>query len=151
MVVRKCECRKSPNSWNNITTSLNVLELPPVVILNGIERIQFLLFQDAISPLMEGLGEIGNVELISMQPLYTTNNPYPIFIKPSEFRETLSERQLEALILAVNQGYYEIPRKIPTEELASRMEIGRRTFIEHLQKAENKIFRALVPLLMFQG
>ncbi|MFX0206656.1 MAG: helix-turn-helix domain-containing protein, partial [Candidatus Hodarchaeota archaeon] len=62
-----------------------------------------------------------------------------------------SERQLEALILAVKQGYYEIPRKVPTEELASRLAIGRRTFIEHLHKAENKIFRALVPLLMFQG
>ena len=56
----------------------------------------------------------------------------------------LSNRQREAIRSAYEHGYYEIPRDTTTEELAALLEIERRTFEEHLRRAELKIVRALM-------
>jgi len=44
----------------------------------------------------------------------------------------------------VEAGYYEIPRKATTGELAGRLDVDRRTFEEHLRRAEKKLLPALV-------
>lgn len=59
----------------------------------------------------------------------------------------LSERQREALLEAYESGYYAIPRETTTEELASVMDIDRRTFEEHLRRAENKLVGQIVEQL----
>ncbi|MFX0092279.1 MAG: helix-turn-helix domain-containing protein, partial [Candidatus Hodarchaeota archaeon] len=58
-----------------------------------------------------------------------------------------TSKQQEALTLAFQEGYYELPRKIILESLAKEMNVGRRTFEEHLRKAERKIMAFLIPIL----
>jgi len=56
----------------------------------------------------------------------------------------LSDRQSEAITAAWDEGYYETPRETTTTALAAAMGVGRRTFEEHLRRAEAKVVGALV-------
>lgn len=53
--------------------------------------------------------------------------------------EDLTPQQLKAVNLAIEKGYFEIPKKVNLEELSQQMKISRTTFLEHLRKAEKKI------------
>lgn len=78
------------------------------------------------------------VELIYIKKTKITN----IFI-PKIF-PNISEKQTQALELAVKQGYYEFPRKIKLEELAKLSKVKRQTFQENLRRAERKLIPYLV-------
>ncbi len=51
----------------------------------------------------------------------------------------LTDRQKEILTKAKQLGYYEIPRKITSMELANEFKISKSAVLEHLRKAEGKI------------
>lgn len=53
--------------------------------------------------------------------------------------EGLTPQQLKAVNLAIEKGYFEIPKKVNLEELSTQMKISRTTFLEHLRKAEKKM------------
>ena len=55
----------------------------------------------------------------------------------------LSNKQKEAIQLAVKEGYFDFPRKINLEGIAKRMKISKQTLQQHLRIAEKK----LVPFL----
>ena len=59
-------------------------------------------------------------------------------------RHNLTERQYEALETAVEHGYYEIPRKIDTEELAAELGISHQALSERFRRAtKNLVVSAL--------
>lgn len=51
----------------------------------------------------------------------------------------LTDKQKKALEIAINQGYYDYPKKINMEKLAKIMGISYSTFQAHLKKAEGKL------------
>jgi predicted DNA binding protein len=53
----------------------------------------------------------------------------------------LTNRQLAALRLALENGYYEQPRNCSVSDLAEQTTVARATFEEHLRKAENKLIQ----------
>lgn len=55
----------------------------------------------------------------------------------------LSDKQFEALILAVDNDYYTWPRKINLTDLSKKLKINRRTLQERIRKAEAKTIPAL--------
>lgn len=55
----------------------------------------------------------------------------------------LSEKQREAIELAVKNGYYNFPRRIHLEKLAEISKVKRQSYQENLRKAERK----LIPFL----
>lgn len=59
----------------------------------------------------------------------------------------LTRRQLDAVLLAVREGYYEVPRKVEARDLAARTGIGRSTFEEHLRKGEQQVMRRFAAIL----
>ncbi|MEZ3114587.1 helix-turn-helix domain-containing protein [Halobaculum sp. MBLA0147] len=58
--------------------------------------------------------------------------------------EVLSDRQREALLAAVDAGYYDHPRETTHRDLATRLDCAPTTVGEHLQKAEAKLVAAVV-------
>ena len=55
----------------------------------------------------------------------------------------LSNRQREAVEVAVEAGYYDVPRTATHEDVAAELECAPSTASEHLQKAESKLLRSL--------
>jgi len=55
----------------------------------------------------------------------------------------LTKKQKDALENAINNGYYEYPKKVKMEALAKEMGISYSTYQAHLKKAEGKILPAL--------
>ncbi|MFB6185068.1 MAG: helix-turn-helix domain-containing protein [Haloarculaceae archaeon] len=56
--------------------------------------------------------------------------------------EKLSGRQAKMLRLAVREGYYQWPRQVTAADLAADLDISKSTVLEHLRKAESKVFEA---------
>ena len=56
----------------------------------------------------------------------------------------LTDRQREALVTAYESGYYDIPRRIDTDELARKLKIRNPTFVMHRRKAEKAILGELL-------
>ncbi|WP_266081949.1 helix-turn-helix domain-containing protein [Haladaptatus caseinilyticus] len=59
----------------------------------------------------------------------------------------LTSRQREVVETALDTGYFEWPRRISSEELATELGITRGTCLEHLRKAQAKLLRDAVNSL----
>ena len=56
----------------------------------------------------------------------------------------LTARQRQALLTAYSLGYYDVPRRISSEELAKRLKLGTSTYAEHLRKAEKRLLAGVL-------
>ena len=62
--------------------------------------------------------------------------------KVKQFDESanrLTDRQEEVIRRALEEGYFEWPRDVTSDELAAEMDISRATLLEHMRKAESKL------------
>src|SRR2546422_10071262 len=59
----------------------------------------------------------------------------------------LTSRQLQALVMALDNGYYNIPRTATAGEIAQRLRVPRTSFVYQLRKGENKVLQAIGPYL----
>lgn len=63
-----------------------------------------------------------------------------LYVKKSTFDGfNLSEQQEMALKSAIENGYYNWPRKISAQDLAKKLRLNKATLLEHLRKAEIKV------------
>ena len=53
----------------------------------------------------------------------------------------LTGKQRKVLVTAYSMGYYDLPRKISSNEMARLLKIDRSTLAEHLRKAERRMIR----------
>src|SRR6266568_5098387 len=60
----------------------------------------------------------------------------------------LTEKQMKAMLAAVEGGYYEIPKRTTADELAAKLGQPRSTLEEHIRKAESKVVLAMAPYMM---
>ncbi|WP_459192196.1 helix-turn-helix domain-containing protein [Halosimplex sp. J119] len=56
----------------------------------------------------------------------------------------LTERQREAVVAALDLGYYEVPREASHEVVADALDCAPSTAAEHLRKAESKLLHGLL-------
>lgn len=58
---------------------------------------------------------------------------------PTGVHDTLTHRQREVVRTAYEMGYYEIPRRVSTVDVAAELELDQSTVSEHLQRAEHNL------------
>jgi predicted DNA binding protein len=51
----------------------------------------------------------------------------------------LTEKQRDILITAHKHGYYDYPKRINSQQLADKVDIGKATLVQHLRKAEGRL------------
>lgn len=54
----------------------------------------------------------------------------------------LTKKQAQVLTTAYNLGYYDIPRRTNSDELAAKLKMQNPTFVMHRRRAERKIIQA---------
>ena len=57
----------------------------------------------------------------------------------------LTDKQQEALLLAVRRGYYAQPLEVTLSELAAELNVGKSAVSHRLQAAESKVIRNHLP------
>ena len=58
----------------------------------------------------------------------------------------LTAQQLNCLKTAMDNGYFDVPKRHNSHELAKKLKISHTTFLEHLKKAEKKVFSNLLRI-----
>lgn len=63
---------------------------------------------------------------------------------PRDTLDALTERQREILETAYESGYFDVPRRVSTADLADEMDLDPSTVAEHLQRAERNLISNLL-------
>lgn len=64
-------------------------------------------------------------------------------VPPESPLAPLTERQRKVLITAYKLGYYDVPRRISSKDLAQRLDLVKSTFSAHIRKAEGRLKQIL--------
>jgi len=141
VVTRACLCSLE-NSIVERFEAHNCLYQPPTVHRHGWEQYQLIAFDEAdIRGLYEDLDAEREIEVLSKRGLSESKLPHSLLAPVDRLFDDVTDRQLAALQVALEHGYYEQPRGASVSELAEGTTVARATFEEHLRKAENKLIR----------
>lgn len=139
VVTKACLCSVE-NSIVERFEEYNCLYQPPTVHRDGWEQYSLIAFdEDDIRALHSDLEADREIDVVSKTGLEETELPHSLLTPIDQLFGELTDRQLVALQLALEAGYYEQPRACSISELAERTTVARATFEEHLRKAENKL------------
>ena len=141
VVTQACLCSVE-NSIISRFEAYNCLYQPPTVHRHGWEEYSLIAFdEDDIRSLHRDLESDRETEVLSKTRLEETQIPHTMLTPIDRLFGELTDRQLAALQLALENGYYEQPRMCSVSELAEQTTVARATFEEHLRKAENKLIK----------
>lgn len=123
------------------------LLLPPIKYKDGGKVVRVITLEsENMTRFFQDIQQSFQVEVRSKHEINAISQDRPM-LSVDALIPNLSIRQQEAILMAWESGYYEIPRETTTEELAERMGVDRRTYEEHLRLAEHKFIGALVEYL----
>ncbi len=144
LVTQKCICSHKTTVHDNIQ-ELEILNIMPVFASKGYEYYRLIAFRhEAIEVLFDRLNEHKiEVEIQEKAPFYGMVSDNLITL--NSLVSKLTDKQMNAVIAAYNNGYYQTPREVNVGNIASRMHVPRTTLQEHLNKAENKLISSIVP------
>ncbi|WP_411969074.1 helix-turn-helix domain-containing protein [Haloferax sp. YSSS75] len=126
----------------------SVLLLPPLRYHRGAKVCRLLAVSaSALTACFRDLVESGyDVSVESKREVSFASGDAPL-LAPLDAMPSLTGRQREALRLAFEHGYYELPRETGTKAIAAEMGVTRRTAEEHLRRAERKVMASVVRYL----
>jgi len=110
--------------------------LPPLSIQDGKIKFSFLGNESHIKDFMEKITQLG----IHYRVILLADANF----SPISPLNQLTSKQQNVLLAAYKHGYYDIPRKITTEELAKKLGLVNSTVVEHLRKAENRLIKDII-------
>jgi len=119
-------------SWNHAGGYLTT----PYEIRGGKVKITFLGQPKQIRAFLKMVDRVGvkyKVELLT-DARFSADSPI----------SRLTDKQREVLVTAYSLGYYDIPRRIDTDDLAQKLKIRNPTFVMHRRKAERAILSELL-------
>jgi predicted DNA binding protein len=112
----------------------------PTIYRQGWEHYTVVAFDsEDIRALLGDLRSDREIELLSKTSISESQIPHSMLAPANQLFENITDRQLAALQLALERGYYEQPRDTSLRDLADQTAVARSTYEEHLRKAENKL------------
>lgn len=137
-------------STSRVFTKHNCLVLQPTIHAEGWEWYRLVAFSKRdLNGLFAELDLSGDVEVMSKKVVKDGTVRDDLLITTSDLLGNLTANQADALMVALDNGYYSVPKKATTESLAARMGVPRTTYEEHLRKAESKVMQSVAPYVRF--
>jgi predicted DNA binding protein len=137
--------RKAPGAWilETLDTEAEVASaligaglvfLPPVRIRGGTETYRvFALDRKQVDRAVKALSKKNRVVVHALRERVSAGSPLA----------ALTTKQREALEAAYREGWYDRPRRVDQERLASKLRVSRPSLTERLARAEANVVRAL--------
>jgi HTH DNA binding domain len=130
------ETRTRTMAWFRGPDAPDVYLCPPIEFKDGRLKLTFLGNLNDIKKLLSKADQVGQAFKI----LSLTDASF----SPDSILQSLTEKQRRILSAAYEAGYYDLPRKTDSEELARKLNIGKSTLGEHLRKAENRLMKDIM-------
>lgn len=147
LVIRSSLCSLDDSLISRFE-AYNCLYMPPTVYRGGWEHYTVTAFDDRdVRRLLSDLDADREIEVLSTTTTETRRVPHTLFTSMDALLAGLTDRQLEALRIALDNGYFEQPRRVSVAELASQTSVARSTYEEHLRKAQNKLVANIEPFV----
>ena len=144
VITGSCLKRHETSHIERYLESHDCLLLPPLRYENGRKHCRILaLDPENLTGLYAALLEDGfDVEVLRKREVGVPTRSSPL-VSLEETLPELTARQREVLSLAIEAGYYEIPRETTSEQLGAELGISRRAVDDHLRRIERKLLSAL--------
>ncbi len=149
LITRDCTCtRPALAGILKLVGEVGAWDISPIVYREGWESWRVIAWDEAtVKRLFKGLRSLGEVRLTSLHPIENARMERLMLMPASDLFADVTDRQLTALILGLESGYYSIPSETKIDRLASASGVSTSTLSEHLRKAETRILRNLLPYL----
>ncbi|MGZ0746946.1 helix-turn-helix domain-containing protein [Haloparvum sp. AD34] len=139
VVTQSCLCSLEQSIVDRFEQH-NCLYQSPTIYRQGWEHYTVVAFDgEDIQELLGDLRSDREIELLSKTSISEKQIPHSMLSPASQLFDEITDRQLAALQLALESGYYNQPRKTSLRDLAEQTAVARSTYEEHLRKAENKL------------
>ncbi|WP_227379852.1 helix-turn-helix domain-containing protein [Haladaptatus halobius] len=147
VVVQSCKC-PIEKSIIKLFQNHTCVYTPPTTYRQGWEHYTVIGFDESdIQGVLQELDESREIDVLSKTSIEKRQLPHSTLFSVDRLFAGLTDRQLAALRLALDNDYYNQPRGASTKELAEQTNIARATFEEHLRKAENKLLTNVEPFI----
>jgi hypothetical protein len=130
------ETRTSQMAWFRGPDAPDVYLCPPIEFKDRRLKLTFLGNAGEMKKLLARADQVGQ----EFKILSLTDARF----SPDSILQKLTEKQRRILSLAYESGYYDLPRRIGSEELARKSDIVKSTLLEHLRKAENRLITGIL-------
>ena len=145
--VSVCQCMKQDTIVRHIG-KLNILNIFPNMIENGWAYYRLIVFRHRdLEELLTRLEKWGWHYKILRKTPFDGFVSSSLTMSADAMFSGLTEKQMEAILAAHRNGYYNLPRAADVKAIAAKKQVPRTTFQEHLMKAENKLVSTLIPNL----
>ena len=148
MIVHECICDTGYKSVTSVLEKHNCLELQPTMYHDGWEWYRMIAFsQKDVKATFDDLAKFSTFKITSRttRPDYSVRETF--VVSTNRLFGELTGKQRDALVAALDNGYYRVPKKVTTDEIAQRVGQPRTTYEEHLRKAESKVLHSVAPYL----
>jgi hypothetical protein len=143
--IKKCFC-KDEDSVTRIIDGFDLLQISPIVYRHGWEYYRVIAFKHKdLKGLMQRFEERGFGFEILRKVDFDGFIASSLTLTADALFSDLTEKQMDALLTAYSNGYYNLPRKANVQDIANKKRVSRTTYQEHLKKAENKLVASLIP------
>lgn len=151
LVLQHCACDKLPPPTLPTIEKRNCLNLQPMVYSGGWEWYRITAFSDRdVRNLFRDFEKHCTVEVTSRRTILEESVHSNLLVSTRSLFGDLTSKQVRALVTALDNGYYSLPRSATAEEIAQRLGIPRTSFTDHLRKAQNKVIQAAGSYLRLQ-
>lgn len=148
VMIYHCGCDNIPAPVTAVFEKNRCLELQPCVYRGGWEYYRIISFSEKDARnVFATLGRYCNIEVVSRRSIRSGAVREAMLVSTTALFGGLTRKQAQALVFALENGYYQVPKKVTTEEMASRLRLPRTTYEEHLRKAEGKVLRSVAPYI----
>lgn len=146
LIIRTCKCSNIKSNINQIIERNSCLLIPPETYYDGWEEYRVVGFRDGdYRKLFQELDQVAQVRISQKRVIPEKSIKDTFVLSLNSVFSDLTEKQVNSLISALEEGYYQIPKRVTTRDLARKRKLPRTTYEEHLRKAESKILQAIAP------
>jgi hypothetical protein len=147
LIIETCICTRENSVGKNIQ-DFDLLHVSPVIYSKGWEYYRIIAFRhEDLKKFLEQMESRGFIYEIVRKVPFDGFIASSLTMTADALFSDLTDKQIEALLMAHNSGYYLFPRKNDIQSIAAKKRVPRTTFQEHLKKAENKLVSSLVPYI----